>query len=648
MKKKIGVYICHCGGNISDYVDVEQLSKLLKDEKGIAISKDVMFACADSNQKEMVEDIKSNELDGVVVASCSPKLHLVTFRAVTERAGLNKYNYVHANIREQASWAHSDNKKGATDKAIKLVKAAIAKARRSNSLDPIKIPAQKAVAVIGAGVTGMRAAIELSNMDCPVYLIEREPFTGGRIAQWDVLFTSDETGKSLATRLYKTLKERSNVTIFTNAEVTASSGSIGDFNLMVKIRPRYVKGQCEPEKLQQAIDACPIEVPDEFNFSMTKRKAIYHNYPGEHPHLPVIDMENCTRCGDCQQHCSEIDLNQQEETLHIHVGSVLMSTGYDPYTPADGEFGYHQIDNVVTLPEFKRLVALNDKKLMYRGKEVKDIAYIYCVGSRQPEGENKYCSRYCCTSTIHAAIHAKEKFGDIHNFHFNRGIRTYGKQEVLYAESSRKGDIYLQSYEDALPEVTSRHGKTFVKVNDILTNNREIEVKADLVVLVTGMVPRADNSVGNLLKLPKGRDKFYNEIHPKLRPVETVIDGITIAGTCQGPKNVMESVNSALSAATKSYSYVSKGQLELEPIVAEIDKETCNWCSACADTCPFDAVQKSDANGKEVAVINNSVCKGCGMCLPVCPSDSIDLVNYSNQDIESMIDMLAMDGNSTR
>ena len=641
MKKKIGVYICHCGGNISDYVDVEKVRQAVENEEGIALAKTTIFACADSNQKEMVEDIKNNELDGVVVASCSPKLHLVTFRAVTERAGLNKYNYVHANIREQASWAHSDDKTGATDKAIKLVKASIAKVRFAESLDPIKISSQKAVAVIGGGVAGMRAAIGLSDMDCPVYLIEREPFTGGRIAQWDVLFTSEETGKDLATRLYSKLKQRENVTIFTNAEVIESTGSIGDFKLKVKITPRYIKENCIEGNLQKAIDICPVEVPDSFNFDITKRKAIYHNYPGEHPHLPVIDIENCTRCGECEKVCPSVDFSQKEEVVNIHVGSVLMATGYDPYTPKDGEFGYQQIDNVVTLPQFKRIVALNDKKLIYKGKEIKQIAYIYCVGSRQPDGENKYCSRYCCTSTIHAAIHAKKKFGNIQNYHFNRGIRTYGKQEVLYADSSRMGDIYLQSYEDALPQVTREGNKTIVKINDILTNNKELEVEADLVVLVTGMEPRKDNSVGNLFKLPKGRDKFFNEIHMKLRPVETVIDGITIAGTCQGPKNVMESVNSSLSAAAKSYSYISKGQLELEPIVAEIDKDNCTWCDACSTACPYDAVKKVSENGKEFATINNSVCKGCGMCLPVCPTDAIDLVAYSNREIESMIDMLA-------
>ncbi len=641
MKKKIGVYICHCGGNISDYVDVEKVKQEIEKEDGVSFATTTMFACADSNQKNMVDDIREKGFDGVVVASCSPKLHLLTFRAVTERAGLNKYNYVHSNIREQASWAHSDDKTGATEKAIKLVKASVAKVRFAKSLDPIKISSQKAVAVIGAGVAGMRSAIALSDMNTPVYLIEREAFIGGRTSQWEALFTSEETGQNLIKRLYEDLRQRENVTIFTNAEVKESKGSIGDFHLKVKITPRYIDENYSEEKLQKAIDACPVEVSDEFNFNINKRKAIYHSHAGRNPGLPVIDMKNCTRCGECEKVCNSIDLSLKEEIVNIHVGSVLMATGFDPYSPKEGEFGYEEIENVVTLPQFNRIVALSHEKLVYKGRQIKNIAYIYCVGSRQVEGENKYCSRYCCTAVIHAAINAKMKFGNIQNYHFNRGIRTYGKQESLYADSLRMGDIYLQSYEDSPPQVYMEGKSTMVKIKDILTHNKELEVDADLVVLVTGMVPRADNSVGNIFKLPKGRDKFFNEIHPKLRPVETVIDGITIAGSCQGPKNIMDSVNSSLSAAAKSYSYISKGELELEPIVALIDKEKCEWCHACSDACPFNAISMITEAGKEIAAINNSVCKGCGMCLPVCPADAIDLVAYSNREIESMINMLA-------
>lgn len=641
MNRKLGVYICHCGGNISDYVDVEKVRKSIENDEGVFIAKTTMFACGDANQKEMVEDIKKNELDGVIVASCSPKLHLLTFRAVTERAGLNKYNYVHANIREQASWAHSDDKAGATEKAIHIVKAAISRVRLAESLETNKFPAKRAVAILGAGISGMRAAIELSNMNCPVTLIEREHFIGGRTSQWDVLFTTNQTGKELVTDLYNDILKRDNIRLLTGAELVSTSGSIGDFKIKIKITPRYIKKECDEGNLKKAIDACPVEVPDEFNFNITKRKAIFHNFPSEYPQSPVIDIKNCTRCGECEKICPSVDFSQKEEIVDINAGSILVATGFDPYTPAEGEFGYKTIENVITLPQFKRIIDLNEKKLMFNGQEINKIAYVYCVGSRQVDGDNKYCSRFCCTSVIHAAIQANEKFENIENYHFTRGIRTYGKQESLYAGSLKGGDIYLQSYEDDPPVVLKENGKAKVKINDILTGKEEISVEPDLIVLVTGMVPRADNPVSSLLKLPKGRDNFFNEIHMKLRPVETVIDGITICGACQGPKNIMESINSALSAATKSFSYVSKGELEIEPIVAEVDKTLCEWCGACAEACPFDAIRKVKEGSKEIAEINNSVCKGCGMCLPVCPVNAINLVAYSDDEIENMINALA-------
>ncbi|MDX9772173.1 MAG: CoB--CoM heterodisulfide reductase iron-sulfur subunit A family protein [Bacteroidales bacterium] len=640
MNKRLGVYICHCGGNISDYIDVEKVKASVEGEEGVFLAKTRLFACSDATQKEMVEDIRSNNLDGLVVASCSPKLHLITFRAVTERALLNKYNYVHANIREQGSWAHSDDKAGATDKAIQMVKATIAKVRFAKSLDPIIIPSKKAVAVIGAGVAGMKAAIELSDMGCPVTLIEKEHFVGGRVSQWDVLFTTNQTGKELVTSLYNDIASRNNITLLTGAEVVSSTGSIGNFTLRIRITPRYIKEMCDVNSLQKAIDACPVVVPDDFNFNITNRKAIYHNFPSEYPHYPVIDIENCTRCGECEKICKSVDFSQQDQLLEVNVGSVMVATGFDPYTPAESEFGYNESPFVVTLPQFKRITDLKEGQLIYNGREIRNIAYIYCVGSRQADGDNKYCSRYCCTSAIHASLEARKKFSNINNFHFTRGIRTYGKQELLYAESLRKGDIYLQAYGENPPSVEVNNGVISVTINDIMTGGREITVEPDLLVLVTGMVPRAENTVASIFKLPKGRDRFFNEIHMKLRPVETVIDGVTISGACQGPKNIAESVNSSLSAAAKSFSFVNKGELALEPIVAEIDKELCTWCGKCQEACPFDAVKMQKEGQKEVAVINNSVCKGCGMCLPVCPVNAIDLIAFSDNEIESMIDTL--------
>ncbi len=649
MRKRIGVYICHCGTNIADTVDVKRVREVIAGEEGVVLARDVMFACADSSQKEIIEDIRREKLDGLVIASCSPKLHLFTFRSVAERAGMNPYNYVQVNIREQGSWAHSDDKAGATEKAIRMVRAGVARVVRSKALEKIRISAVNAVAVIGAGVAGMRAALELAHMGTQVYLIEREHFVGGRTAQWGDLFTTEETGKQIVKRLYEEMRGNDKITLFTGAEVVGKEGNIGDFRLKVRVRPRFVKDPCHMDELMKAIDVCPVEVEDEFNFGLTRRKAIYRNYESEYPQTAAIDDKVCTRCGECLKVCPSIDLDQKEEILDLRVGGIILTTGFDPYEPADGEFGYGQVQGVITLQQFHRLLEMNEKKLVYRGREVRSIAYIYCVGSRecaantQCDGTHKYCSRYCCTSAIHSALTARKKFGDLTIYHINRGIRTYGKQEVLYERSSKAGDIYVQFYEDSFPEVDEKGNAPRIRVKDFLTAGRELEILPDLLVLVTGMEPRREDRIADLMKVPRGRDGFYNEIHMKLKPVETVIDGVLIAGACQGPKNITESVRSALSAASKANYTLRQGELSLEPVLAVIDGEKCVWCDECTAACPFDAIRPVQNKGKKVAEVIPANCKGCGMCLPVCPENAIQLTGYSDEEIESMIDALQME-----
>ncbi|MDP4208229.1 MAG: FAD-dependent oxidoreductase [Bacteroidota bacterium] len=566
MKKKIGVYVCHCGGNISDYVDIEKVKDAVKDEANVYLLKNTLFACSDSSQKGMVDDIKTSELDAIVVASCSPKLHVPTFRGVAARAGLNPYNYVQVNIREQSSWAHSDQPTGATEKAILLVKAGIARAAESQALTPIKIPTTNATAVIGAGIGGMRSAIALADMGTEVYLIEKEMSVGGHVANWGNLFTANINGNELAASLHNEIKKRPNIKLFTNAELTEKKGSIGNFDIKVK---------------------------------------------------------------------------SGNETLPLHIGAFVVNTGFAPYEPVSGEYHFGEYDNVITLPEFKKLIDTPASELVYKGKTIKKIAYIYCVGSRQDEeGDNKYCSRYCCTAAIHSSIQVKSKFKNITNLHFNRGIRTYGKQELHYEESSKNGDIYLQFSLDSIPQIEKKGNKTIVKVKDILTAGKELETEADLIVLVTGMVPRKNENLTNQLKIPVGRDNFFNEIHMKLRPVETVIDGVFIAGTCQSPKNILETLNSSMAAAAKANSILTKGEMSLEPTLAMVNPAACNLCDNCFEACQFDAIVQTEYEGRKVAKINVSNCKGCGMCTPVCPTDAIDLADFTNAQIESMIDAL--------
>jgi len=566
-KKKIGVYVCHCGGNISDYVNIDKVKEAVKNEADVFLVKNTVFACADSSQKEMVGDIETNHLDAIVVASCSPRLHLNTFRGVASRAGLNPYNYIQANIREQSSWAHSNEKLGATEKAILLVKAAIGKARESEALFSKKIPAQNIVTVIGAGIGGMRSAIGLADMGTEVYLIEKNESVGGHVATFDKVFPNDAQGKELVNQLLAEVKKRPNIKLFTNAELIDKKGSIGNFEITVKVA---------------------------------------------------------------------------QEQLTLTTGAFIVNTGFDSYSPSQGEYGFGASEMVITLPEFKKLVESSDKTLSYKGKTINTVAYIYCVGSRQDnEGENKYCSRFCCTAASHVAVLAKQKYNNLVNLHYTRGVRTYGKQELIYEEAQKQGDLFFQFNLDNIPTITPKGSSVNITVNDILTAGKTIEAEADLVVLVTGMVPRENVSLAKMLKIPVGRDNFFNEVHMKLRPVETVIDGVFIAGTCQFPKNILETLNSSMAAAAKANSVLNKGELSLEPVLAKINPAACTWCNKCTNACSFDAIFQVDFEGKKVAKVNESNCKGCGMCTPVCPTDAIDLAGFTNPQIEAMIDALA-------
>lgn len=640
MKERIGVYICHCGGNISDYVDVEELGKMFHEEDGIVISKDVMFACADSNQKAMVNDIKEHNLDAIVVASCSPKLHLHTFKNVATRGGLNPTNYVQVNIREQCSWPHSDKPREATVKAAGLIRAGINRVSHSESLDSIEISVKKVVLVVGAGVSGMKAALDLSRLGNEVYLVEKDYFVGGRITQNEKLFMSGQNGKDIVDALYAEIKNQKNITLFTGATIDKVSGSLGNFHVDVKVKPRFINGKADKQTVKKAMEECQVFVHDDFNFGMAKRKAIYKNYPEALPDVPVVNVEALKNDPDfISKFASVLNFNEQDEVLSLIVGSVLVTTGYDSYQPKEGEYGYKTLPNVLTLPEFKRLMELSPDKLIYNDQQIKKIAFIYCVGNRQTKGENKYCSRQCCTSTIYTSLQLKGKYKDITSFHLYRDIRTYGKQEILYDKSSKQGDFYFK-FEEKEPPVVEMDGKSLlVKLKDYLTAKMPLEVEADMVVLVTGMVAREDSlQIAEHFKIPIGSDKFFNEIHPKLKPVETVIKGVYIGGSCQGPKNISESVQSSLSAAAKISALLKSGTVSVDPIIARVNADACTWCGKCAAVCDYTAIKEVESGGKHIAAVNKAICTGCGICAPVCPVNAIEIAQYTDMEIESMID----------
>jgi heterodisulfide reductase subunit A len=566
-ERKIGVYICHCGGNISDHVDVEKVREAVQGIEGVSVAKTAMFSCSDASQEEMIEDIKEQQLDGLVVASCSPKLHLFTFRGAAKRAGLNPYEYIQVNIREQDSWVHTDDPQGATEKAIGLVRAGIEKAKLTRPLKPTRLETIKKVLIIGAGIAGLRSAVALADLGLHVFLLEREPEAGGWVKNFRRLYPHDRSGKEIIKDLLGKVKSRENITLFTDAEVTEKSGTVGDFQVKISTRG---------------------------------------------------------------------------ETIALNVGAIIVMTGFDVYQPRAGEFGYGA-KGVLTLPEFKEWVESSDGDLRYQGHKIKNIAYVYCVGSRQKasvEGSNTYCSRYCCNAAIHASLLVSEKDPSIHQFHLYRDIRTYGKFELLYEEACQKGSVFIRFNEDDPPQAISQNGHFRITVKDLLTDREELDLTVELIVLVTGMVPRENQELLNILRIPIGKDGFFNEIHPKLRPVETMIDGVYIGGASQGPKNISESAASGLAAGSKTASLVMKGYVELEPLIAFVHTELCTWCGICAEACPYEAFSKTEIQGKEIAKVHGALCKGCGACVPVCPKDALDMEGSTDAQMKAMIEVL--------
>ena len=568
-ERKIGVFVCFCGGNISDYVDVEKVREEVAREPGVVIARTHMFTCSDAAQQEMIDDIQTVGLDGLVVASCAPSLHMHTFRGMAKRAGLNPYQYVHVNLREQCSWAHTDNKKGATEKAIHLVRAGIAKCALTHPLNPLRVETRPRVLVIGAGVAGMRASLSLADMGLSVYLIEKEEEHGGWALQAGRMGPDGQLGLDIVSTLSRRIQENDRIILYTQAEVVEKTGSIGDFNVRISSR-------------------------------------------GE-----------------------EVSLN---------VGAIIVTTGFTPYIPEQGEYGWG-VDRVVDLIRFRQILA--DGKLEYHGKPLRDIVFIYCVGSRQQETEpcaepNTYCSRYCCTAATYTAVMLHEleikTKQTVNQYHLYRDIRTYGNMETIYEEARDGGALFLRWDPENPPVVENTAERLFIKVQDTLLGGDEIEIEADLVVLVTGMEPRENDTLNQVLKIPVSADGFYKEIHPKLRPVETVIDGVLIAGAAQSPKTMSESVASALAAVAKTGSLLKKGYVDLEPLIARVDTEGCTWCGECLKACPYNAIERLICDDNEVAMVLTSLCKGEGACVPVCPSDAIAVEGFRNEQILAMID----------
>jgi len=653
---RIGVFICHCGGNISDVVDVRRVAEEIGRLPDVVLSTTHMFMCSDPGQMLIEEKIRELGLNRVIVAACSPTLHQLTFRRTLNRAGLNQFLFEHVNIREQVSWVVED-KEAATRKAARLVRAAVGRIRHLQPLAKRRIMIHPSALVIGGGVAGLVATRDLAKRGMRVTLVENTPFLGGRMAQLYTLFPSNEDAKELLGKLIAEVVQHPLVTVHTGAQVIESSGIVGDFRTRLRLQPRGVDKRLTQVGIAMA--ACPEETISEFNFGLTRRKAIYMPYPGCWPQMPAIDWRSCTRCGKCQAVVGGkgIDLSQEPKEIEIHSGVIVLATGYDPYEPVFGEYGFGIFPEVITLQQLIRILDPEGPtagQLVLNGRPVKSMAFIHCAGARQYEGinmpqpsgkVNDYCARTCCTATLHQANEIIDRFPDVVIYDVYQDIRTYGRgHENYYERASERGVRFIRHDSRRLPKV--RHDPrgerpVVVMVQDLLTNRLDVEVPVDMVVLSTGVIPHDISELVDMYKCAVGYDSFLLEVHPKLRPVELAVSGVFLAGSCQGPMDITECSAAAAAAASKAAALIAQGQIEMDPFIAHVNEDLCSGCRTCLTVCPYEAITRDPRKG--VAVINEALCTGCGTCAATCPSNAIQQHGFTDTQVLAEVEMLLAD-----
>ncbi len=654
---RIGAYTCYCGGNISDVVYCEKVAEALAKLPNVVVSRTDMSMCSDAGQAKIEEDIREHGVNRVIVGACAPSLHEQTFRHTVQRAGLNPFLYHHVGLREQDSWVHHD-RVAATEKAIRLMSAGVAKARLLEPLERIRLTAEQHALVIGGGIAGLRAARDISRRGLKVTLIERSPFLGGHMTQLETVFPTEDDARTLLHSLIEEVVEDHNIAVHTCSTLTGVRGYVGDFQVQITQQSRGV----DEETAEAAMAACEQEVPDEYNYGLTKRKVIYTAYAGCYPPTPAVDWANVPDGRlELKVDGKTIKLENQPETFEVKVGAIVVATGFTPYEPRRGEYGFGEHPEVVTLPQFIRLLALTPQgdELTCNGHSVRNIAFIHCVGSRQIEGihepqadgnVNNYCSRVCCTATLHTVNELRHRYPDLNIFDVYEDIRTYARgHEEYYTKASESRTVFMRFHGEEPPEVvaTPEGDSTTLQINlkDYLTWGEEVEVPADLVVLAVGMMPNPVDDLINLLKVSPGTDRFLLEVHPKLRPVETAVPGIVLAGTAQGPMTIQESCAAASAAAAKVAVLLSQGLVELEPYVARVDLELCTGSGECVEVCAYEdaiTLESMKIDGKSVkrAVVTPANCVGCGACVSACPNVAIDLQGWTLKQYQSMIEAI--------
>ena len=644
---RIGVYVCHCGTNIAGVIDVEEVAKAAEGLPGVALAKHTMYACSEATQREIIADIQQEKLNRIIVAACSPKMHEPTFRAALERAGLNKYLFEMANIREQDSWVHKDGQK-ATEKAKDLVRMAVARARLLKPYEERELPVGERALIVGGGIAGIQAALDLADSGYKVYLVEKEPFIGGHMAQLDKTFPTLDCSTCILAPKMAEVGRHPNITLLTNAEVAAVSGFVGNFKVKVRQKARFVTAECTA--CDECVPVCPVTVPDEFNMGLSLRKAIYKSLPQAVPAEYAIDLENCLNkpnllvCERCLEACSPkaIDFEQPlEKEIDLEVDTVIIATGADPYDPSKSQdYGYGRYEDVITTIDFERIIAPTGPtggKLLRPSDLSKPqrIAFIQCVGSRISNPElvgNPYCSGICCMVSIKQALLIREKLPEAEITIYYIDIRAKGKGfEEMYRRARLAGIRFIKG----LPaEVLENEDKSLTLVGENILLGELYEHRQDLVILSVGLEARKESEkVQKLLGVARSSDGFFAEKHPKLEPVDTATTGIFLAGAAESPKDIRDSSTQAKAAASRASRLMKEGKIRIEALTAEVREEMCVACGICESVCPFNAIHV-DGTSK----VTEAACQGCGVCSAACPVGAITMHNFTDEQVLAQIE----------
>jgi heterodisulfide reductase subunit A len=652
---KIGVFVCHCGENISATVDCAKVAETAGNYDGVAFSVDYKYMCSDPGQNLIKSAIKEKGLDGVVVASCSPRMHEPTFRKACAEAGLNPFMCEMANLREHCSWVHEKGE-ATTQKAIDLVRILVEKVKYNHSLSEIKVPVTKTALVIGGGIAGIQASLDIANTGHKVILIEKDPSIGGHMSQLSETFPTLDCSQCILTPRMVEVAQHPNITLFTYAELESLEGFIGNFK--VKIRK---KSKSIDEKLctgcGMCTTKCPVKkIPSEFNEGLGKRTAIYVPFPQAVPNKPVIDRKNCTyyikgKCKVCEIVCptGAIRFDQEDEIIEREIGAIVIATGFT-VKQADffPEYGYGKYADVITGLQFERLASasgptLGEIRRPSDGKIPEKIVFLACAGSRDPAKGIPYCSKICCMYIAKHAMLYQHKVHGGKSYVFYMDIRAGGKQ---YEEFVRRAieDDGVNYVRGRVSKIYEKNGKLYVSGVDTLLNAMPVEIEADMVVLATaGVANEGAEELAQKLHVSYDPYKFFAEAHPKLKPVETNTAGIFLAGACQAPRDIPESVAMASGAAVKVAGLFSQDELTREPIIAVVNRQappvysSCVGCFLCVSACPYQAIEKEEIknrNGeviKSIAKVNPGLCQGCGTCVAFCRTKSIDIQGYTHE-----------------